>query len=212
MPKGEGKEAVIQKILKAALEVFAEKGFSAATMDDIASRAGVNKAMLYYYLGDKQELFSRTVLSAIAPVEKAAKEIALLKTPVSQRLMQLQAAFAQALASNSYLPRLMLRMLLTELEHIPVEVLHTVARVFAVTRQLVAEGVGTGSLRPANPWLVHLLLLGGLGFAWEAAKLLDRLRELGLSQDVPAVLAKEELATQLQQILLYGISLERSDQ
>lgn len=212
MPRGEGKEAVVQRILKAALEVFAEKGYSAATVEDIATRAGVNKAMLYYYLGDKHKLFSQTVLNAIAPLEKATEEIAQRKTPVTRRLIQLQAAFAQALATHTHLPRLMLRMVLTELEHIPVEVLHTVARVFAVTRQLVAEGVGTGSLRPANPWLVHLLLLGGLGFAWEAAKLLDRLRELGLSQDVPAVLAKEELATQLQQILLYGISLERSDQ
>ncbi|MFN3412568.1 MAG: TetR/AcrR family transcriptional regulator [Thermoanaerobaculum sp.] len=211
MPKGEGKEAVIQRILKAALEVFAEKGFSAATVDDIASRAGVNKAMLYYYLGDKQELFSRTVLSAITPVEKATKQIVLLQTPVSERLMQLQAAFAQALASNSHLPRLMLRMLVTELEHIPPEVLQAMAQVFRVIRQLVAEGVRVGHLRPANPWLVHLLLLGSLGLAWEASKLLDRLRQLGLLEEAPQGLAKEQLAAELWEILLYGISLERSE-
>jgi len=160
-------------------------------------------------LGDKQELFSRTVLSAIAPVEKAAKEIALLKTPVSQRLMQLQAAFAQALASNSYLPRLMLRMLVTEVEHIPAEVLHAMAQVFGVTRQLVAEGVRLGSLRPASPWLVHLLLLGSLGFAWEAGKLLDRMGKLGLWDEPPLAPPNEKLAAELSQVLLYGISLER---
>lgn len=210
MPKGEGKKAVVQRILKAALEVFAEKGFSAATMDDIAARAGVNKAMLYYYLGDKQTLFSQAVLGAVAPVQQAAQEVAEMAAPPTQRLVQLQAAFAQTFTANPHLPRLMLRMLVTELEHIPPQVLRIMAQVFGVTRRLLNEGVASGCLKPANPALVHLLLIGALGLAWEARNLLDRLKQLGLLEEPFAFPPYETLATELSQTLLFGIVVERS--
>ncbi len=49
-------------ILKAAARVFAEKGWSGARVDEIAAEAGLNKAMLYYRVGDKEELYRRVVL------------------------------------------------------------------------------------------------------------------------------------------------------
>src|SRR5208337_870046 len=61
---GERQEA----ILKAALEVFAEHGFAAARLDDIAARAGVAKGTLYLYFPDKETLFERMLQSFAAPV------------------------------------------------------------------------------------------------------------------------------------------------
>lgn len=48
--------ASIQRILKAAEEVFAEKGFDGARVDEIAKRAGVNKALIYYYFESKDQI------------------------------------------------------------------------------------------------------------------------------------------------------------
>jgi AcrR family transcriptional regulator len=49
-----------QKILNAATEVFLEKGHDGARMQEIADKAGINKALLHYYFRSKQKLF-RTV-------------------------------------------------------------------------------------------------------------------------------------------------------
>ena len=46
-----------RQILDAAVEVFAERGFYQASMDEISDTAGVSKPMLYAYLGSKDELF-----------------------------------------------------------------------------------------------------------------------------------------------------------
>lgn len=46
-----------EKIQKAAIEVFIEKGKAGARMQDIADKAGINKAMLHYYFRSKQKLF-----------------------------------------------------------------------------------------------------------------------------------------------------------
>ena len=44
-------------ILGAARKVFTQKGFAAARMEDIASEAGINRALLHYYFRSKEKLF-----------------------------------------------------------------------------------------------------------------------------------------------------------
>ncbi len=55
------------EIVAAALEVFAERGFAAARLDDIAARAGVSKGALYLYFATKEDLFRAVVAEAVAP-------------------------------------------------------------------------------------------------------------------------------------------------
>jgi len=45
-----------EKILKAATKLFARKGFDGARVDEIAQKAGVNKALIYYYFKSKEEI------------------------------------------------------------------------------------------------------------------------------------------------------------
>src|SRR3982751_201840 len=61
------KEARPAEIVSAALSVFAEKGFAAARLDEIARRAGVSKGALYLYFETKEEIFRAVVEQAIAP-------------------------------------------------------------------------------------------------------------------------------------------------
>ena len=56
-----------REICSAALEVFAEKGFAAAKLDEIARRSGVSKGTLYLYFEDKEQLFRAVVRDTIAP-------------------------------------------------------------------------------------------------------------------------------------------------
>ena len=51
------KQARPGEILDAALTVFAEKGFAAARMEDIAAKAGVTKGTIYLYFPSKEEVF-----------------------------------------------------------------------------------------------------------------------------------------------------------
>lgn len=53
-----------QKLLEAAGEVFAAKGFQAATVREICSRAGANLAAVNYHFGDKEQLYIAAVRHA----------------------------------------------------------------------------------------------------------------------------------------------------
>ncbi len=50
-------ERAQERILTAAMEEFADKGFAGARVDGIARRARINKRMLYHYFGNKEDLF-----------------------------------------------------------------------------------------------------------------------------------------------------------
>ncbi len=61
------KEARPGEILEAALACFAERGFAATRLDDVARRAGVTKGTLDLYFPNKEELFKAVVRQAILP-------------------------------------------------------------------------------------------------------------------------------------------------
>ena len=52
------RDNIRDRIKQAAAEVFAERGFDGARMQEIADRAGANKAMIYYYFDSKEALFT----------------------------------------------------------------------------------------------------------------------------------------------------------
>lgn len=46
-----------RKILEAATEVFIQKGFSGASISDIAGKAGINQSLIYHHIGNKENLW-----------------------------------------------------------------------------------------------------------------------------------------------------------
>lgn len=64
-----------QEITDAALAAFAEKGYAATRVDDVAKRAGVSKGLLYLYFKTKEELFKAVVRSFVVPRIDALTEI-----------------------------------------------------------------------------------------------------------------------------------------
>jgi AcrR family transcriptional regulator len=59
------KEDRPQEITEAAFEVFAEKGYAAARVEEVARRAGVSKGLTYLYFKTKEELFKAVVKSVV---------------------------------------------------------------------------------------------------------------------------------------------------
>jgi AcrR family transcriptional regulator len=64
LPAGERREAILQ----AALEVFAERGYQAASIDQIARAAGVSKALIYEHFASKQALWASLLETQVAEI------------------------------------------------------------------------------------------------------------------------------------------------
>lgn len=68
-----------QRILDAAVNLFAEKGFDATSVDEIAKLAEVNKAMIYYYFSSKEGLLSSIIRKSINEFTEIIENIDLSK-------------------------------------------------------------------------------------------------------------------------------------
>lgn len=71
------------ELVRLAADVFREKGYAAASLNDIASRFGTDRASLYYYIGSKEELFRECVADSVRGYTADAEAIA--AEPVSPR-------------------------------------------------------------------------------------------------------------------------------
>src|SRR5438128_7360775 len=63
-----------KEILDAAREVFARKGFNAATLEDVAERAEFGKGTLYNYFTNKESLFESVLQDSFERVQKIATD------------------------------------------------------------------------------------------------------------------------------------------
>ncbi len=62
------KEARPAELTAAALSLFAEKGYAATRLEEVAARAGVSKGTLYLYFDSKEALFKAVITEGILPV------------------------------------------------------------------------------------------------------------------------------------------------
>ena len=70
------KDARPGEILAAALACFAERGFAATRIEEVAARAGVTKGTVYLYFPSKEELFKEVVREALVPNIRRFEELA----------------------------------------------------------------------------------------------------------------------------------------
>jgi TetR/AcrR family transcriptional regulator len=179
-----------QRILDAAAEVFAERGFGGAGVDEIARRAGVNKAMLYYHVGDKAALFGEVVSTNVATIAHAVTAALAATDDPRERLRAIPRAFARTVRQRPNLPP---------------HAVEQIAEIMGMTRAVLEDGVARGTFRRVDPFIAHLLLIGALMFMANALRMRERFSSvLGL----PSQRADEldALTDQMVDIALNGIT------
>lgn len=146
------KDARPGEIVAAALACFAERGFAATRLEDVARRAGVTKGTLYLYFPNKEELFKAVVRQAVVPNIAFGEALVEESTePAPVVLEQLVARLSAAMvAPASAIPKIVI----AEAGNFPdiarfylEEVIH---RGLGVYRRLLELGVARGEFRPMD--------------------------------------------------------------
>jgi AcrR family transcriptional regulator len=193
-----------REICAAALEVFAEKGFAAAKLDEIARRAGVSKGTLYLYFADKEQLFRAVVRDSIAPnVEAIISALGSVDRPFAEIVPAFFAGFAQNVGR---LPLgAVAKMVIGESRNFPelARVWHDeiASKAIGALAGLVAKAQASGEVRAGDPRLYAFTLMGPmvLGALWTTTLVPVGGEPIDLSK----------LAAQHAQAVLRGILAER---
>jgi AcrR family transcriptional regulator len=162
-----------REICEAALLVFAEKGFAAAKLDEIARRAGVSKGTLYLYFKDKEELFRAVVRNAIAPnVEAVAGGVLSSDAPFGDIVRGLLARFAETAQRQPI--GAVAKMVIGESRNFPelARVWHdeVASNALRAIASLIQKAQERGEVRQGDPRLYAMGLVGPMVMAalWQA--------------------------------------------
>jgi AcrR family transcriptional regulator len=151
------------EICEAALAVFAEKGFAAARLDQIARRAGVSKGTLYLYFKDKEDLFRAVVRDTVAPNVEAMREgLARSDLPFAEIAKMFLTRFAEV---GTRLPvGAVAKMVIGESRNFPelAKVWHdqVASKALAMLSGLIEKAQAKGEVRPGDPRLHAFSLMG----------------------------------------------------
>jgi TetR/AcrR family transcriptional regulator len=93
-----------EKILSAAREIFFQKGFSGARMQDIADEAGINKALLHYYFRSKEKLFETIFREAFEKLVPRIIEVFSSELPFFDKIRAFCEAYVTMAMENPFIP------------------------------------------------------------------------------------------------------------
>jgi len=93
-------ERTRQAILKAALLEFAQEGMAGARIDHIARAARVNKALLYYYFKDKEQLYGAVLDQVFSGLSERINQVLDRDLPPREKVLAYAGAHFDYIASS----------------------------------------------------------------------------------------------------------------
>ncbi len=100
-------KGIRERILQEAARLFSEKGFSGTSVRDITQAARVTNPMLYYYFGNKEDLFLTLITEAFSEVDSAFRGTLENRTaPLRERLVCMLIVHFNAVSEMPHLARL----------------------------------------------------------------------------------------------------------
>ena len=189
------------EIIKAALDLFSERGFSATRLEDVAARAGLSKAAIYLYFDDKTALLKAVVRETVgASIERARTEAERCSGPVAPQLRLLLAGIATTM-SNSRLPDVIKLVVSESRAHPEIGRFYldnVICRVAPMVEAMIARGIASGEFRAVDAGLAVRSLVGPMVLAalWRSV-----FEPLGAEP-----LAIEALAAQHADLIIAGLS------
>lgn len=150
----------VRRIMDAAMEVFAEVGYEGARVDEIAARAGVNKAMIYYRIGDKKTLYVEVIRDVFGDIAERLGENIREDLSPEEKLKTYIANLATTMIQHPSFPRIMMREVASGWANFSDAVLKDIAGILVIVKDLIEEGVKKGVFINVNPIVVHLMAIG----------------------------------------------------
>jgi TetR/AcrR family transcriptional regulator len=164
--------ATREALLRAGEELFSARGFDGVAIEEIAQRAGVNKALISYHFRGKRGLYAAVLGSTFAEIAARLESIEAGASDAAEALRGILQAFARVARERPGFPTLFLREVLST--GIEPEVLPYLLRIVGVSRRLTARGVREGLFRRVDPLLLHFALVGSIVFFFSTERARQR--------------------------------------
>ena len=195
----------VDRILNAATKEFSEAGFAGARVDEIAKSAGVNKATIYYHIGDKQALYAQVVHHLFGnAVEQFNRNLAAAQSP-EDRLKRFIQTVAGIVDQHPELAAIMLREQASGAKHFPEMVAQDLAQIYGFLRAILNDGAKAGVFEETIPFIVHMMIIGTIVFFKMTSPIRTRFAPLAATFQNMNTNVSGEVATEIEKLIINAI-------
>lgn len=166
------------RLLAAAAQEFAGRGFDGAKVDRIAARARVNKAMLYYHFTNKAALYREVLRSVFGRAADAVSHVHHAGGTPQAQLRAFITAVATTAVSQPHFPAIWLREMAEGGRHLDESVVVELRRVVQTLVRILECGRQDGVFRDVNPFVVQIGIVAPLLLFAASAPVRERFRDL----------------------------------
>lgn len=141
-----------QKIIESAEDVFHQKGYDGARMQEIADKADINKGLLHYYFKTKDSLFETVLSIAFRKVLSHIESILLKEIPLEDKIDLIVDGYMNMLSRNTSLPRFVMNELSKNPDKfIAKHINNNMKKAFSVFEQDLQKEIKAHKIRPIDP-------------------------------------------------------------
>jgi TetR/AcrR family transcriptional regulator len=161
--------ATARRILAAAERHFAAQGMAGARTDEIAADAHANKAMLYYYFGNKRRLHRAVLENLFRQLRKVVYAPPAPDAPPRDRLRAWVNGYFDFLATHPNYPRLVQREAMDATPKIEWIAREYFQPFFKHLTGVISDGISAGDFREVDPRQTAFTMLGATAFYFASA-------------------------------------------
>ncbi|WP_448382239.1 TetR/AcrR family transcriptional regulator [Desulfosoma sp.] len=193
--KDERKDTAAE-ILKAARQLFYEKGYEAASTREISARVGISKAALYHHFKNKEEILFRICLEAadelVDNMRRAIARNVQSEKPLKERLTDILIEYLRTYLKNENFNKILFH----DMEYLPEDkkriILDKEKENVHQLRAFLISLMDQGIIRPINPTVMTFSLISSLHWLYFWFK-------------PQGSLSLEEVAQEIADLFLYGM-------
>jgi AcrR family transcriptional regulator len=148
------------EIIQAAAQIFREKGYHGASMQDIADAVGLQKASLYHHVTSKQEILAEILDQALDRLISDLEPVANSKAPADERLRRAVQLYLLRLTENADLAGVLLLEYRSLEAPMRTEHIRRRDRYEALWRKIIRDGIAEGLFAPTDETTTAFALLG----------------------------------------------------
>jgi len=149
-------------ILKTAQKIFARNGFAGARMDEIARQARVNKAMIYYHIGNKKALYAEVLHHIFSNALNRFKPAIDKEGSPEQKLRRYIQGIAQTVGQNPEVAAILMREQANGGKNFPDVIMKDMYEIILLLVEVLDQGRRSGAFVATNPFAVHMLAVGSI--------------------------------------------------
>lgn len=151
-------------ILEVAAQHFADHGFEGARMDKIARDADVNKATIYYNIGNKEDLYATVLNSSFKQNLDELKQQIESDKSAPEKLQAYIDHMASGLKKNPTLAKILMREQLSQGRHLPESFAENIVQMLDCLTHILNQGLKEDCFEPADTVTIHFMMLGTMVF------------------------------------------------